>query len=68
VAIGNSGSGSPSNIPPAIGSSLRFVFFVFLRCLLSETSRGVMSTHVFVLVDSVGPPSAEVCRAAASFP
>jgi hypothetical protein len=28
----------------------------------------VMSTHAFVLVDSVGPPSAEVCRAAASFP
>jgi hypothetical protein len=29
---------------------------------------GVMSTHASVLVDSVGPPSAEVCRAAASFP
>jgi hypothetical protein len=28
----------------------------------------VMSTHASVLVDSVGPPSAEVCRAAASFP
>jgi hypothetical protein len=28
----------------------------------------LMSTHAFVLVDSVGPPSAEVCRAAASFP
>jgi hypothetical protein len=28
----------------------------------------VMSTHMSVLVDSVGPPSAEVCRAAASFP
>jgi hypothetical protein len=27
-----------------------------------------MSTHVSVLVDGVGPPSAEVCRAAASFP
>jgi hypothetical protein len=30
--------------------------------------RQVMSTHASVLVDSVGPPSAEVCRAAASFP
>jgi hypothetical protein len=29
---------------------------------------GLMSTHASVLVDSVGPPSAEVCRAAASFP
>jgi hypothetical protein len=29
---------------------------------------GVMSTHAFALVDSVGPPSAEVCRAASSFP
>jgi hypothetical protein len=28
----------------------------------------VMSTHASILVDSVGPPSAEVCRAAASFP
>jgi hypothetical protein len=28
----------------------------------------VMSMHVSVLVDSVGPPSAEVCRTAASFP
>jgi hypothetical protein len=28
----------------------------------------VMSTHASVLVDSVGLPSAEVCRTAASFP
>jgi hypothetical protein len=28
----------------------------------------VMSAHASVLVNSVGPPSAEVCRAAASFP
>jgi hypothetical protein len=28
----------------------------------------LMSTQASVLVDSVGPPSAEVCRAAASFP
>jgi hypothetical protein len=31
-------------------------------------STPLMSTHASVLVDSVGPPSAEVCRAAASFP
>jgi hypothetical protein len=28
----------------------------------------MMSTHASVLVDSVGPPSAEVCRTVASFP
>jgi hypothetical protein len=28
----------------------------------------LMSTHASVLVDSVGPPSAEVCKTAASFP
>jgi hypothetical protein len=28
----------------------------------------LMSTHAYVLVDSVGPPSAEVCRTASSFP
>jgi hypothetical protein len=31
-------------------------------------TRVLMSTHASVLVDGVGPPSAEVCRAAASFP
>jgi hypothetical protein len=30
--------------------------------------KSLMSTHASVLVDSVGPPSAEVSRAAASFP
>jgi hypothetical protein len=30
--------------------------------------RCLMSTHASILVDSVGPPSAEVCRTAASFP
>jgi hypothetical protein len=29
--------------------------------------RSLMSTHASVLVDSVGPPSAEVCRTAVSF-
>ena len=28
----------------------------------------LMSTHASILVDSVGPPSAEVCRTATSFP
>src|SRR4051794_5522091 len=28
----------------------------------------VMSTHASILVHSVGPPSAEVCRTTASFP
>jgi hypothetical protein len=36
-------------------------FYVFL-------GDNLMSTHVSVLVDSVGPSSAEVCRIAASFP
>jgi hypothetical protein len=30
--------------------------------------KSLMSTHASVLVDSVGPPSTEVCRAAASLP
>ncbi|KAK1621245.1 hypothetical protein QYE76_026762 [Lolium multiflorum] len=34
---------------------------VFLKCVL-------MSTGASILVDSVGPPRAEVCRTAASFP
>jgi hypothetical protein len=34
----------------------------------NKRTRSLMSTHASVLVDSVGPPSAEVCRTAASFP
>jgi hypothetical protein len=34
-------------------------------CVLLDNT--LMSTHASVLIDSVGPPSAEVCRAAASF-
>jgi hypothetical protein len=45
-------SASPHEEPPAAPS-------------LTEP---LMSTHASVLVDSVGPPSAEVCRATASFP
>jgi hypothetical protein len=39
-----------------------------MRHLRNLALEGVMSTHASVLVDSVGPPSAEICRAAASFP
>jgi hypothetical protein len=35
---------------------------------LCPSLRVLMSTHASILVDSVGPPSAEVWRAAASFP
>jgi hypothetical protein len=37
------------------------IFFIY-------TIEPLMSTHASILVDSVGPPSAEVCRAATSFP
>jgi hypothetical protein len=30
--------------------------------------KSLMSMHASILVDSVGPPSADVCRTAASFP
>jgi hypothetical protein len=33
-----------------------------------HTDNGVMSMHASILVDSVGPPSAEVCRTVESFP
>jgi hypothetical protein len=36
--------------------------------LLDDLKIPMMSTHAFVLVDSVGPLSAEVCRTVASFP
>jgi hypothetical protein len=35
---------------------------------LKPLSQRVMSMNASILVDSVGPPSAEVCRTAASFP
>jgi ribonuclease HI len=45
------------------------------KCLLiplgvffKEIFERLMSTHASILVDNVGPPSAEVCRTAASFP
>jgi hypothetical protein len=39
-----------------------------LRAPTCPPPLSLMSTHMSVLVDSVGPPSAEVCGAAASFP
>jgi hypothetical protein len=36
--------------------------------VVAYASRQLMSTHASILVDSVGPASAEVCRAAAIFP
>jgi hypothetical protein len=41
-----------------------------LQCYLNITSwfLALMSMSASILVDSVGPPSAEVCRTAASFP
>jgi hypothetical protein len=42
---------------------------MLLEAKMVHTGIGpLMSTHASVLVDSVGPPSAEVCRTAASFP
>jgi hypothetical protein len=38
------------------------------RTSYNEDLMSLMSMHLSVLVDSVGPPSVEVCRAAASFP
>jgi hypothetical protein len=32
-----------------------------------DMAGSLMSTHASILVDNVGPPSAEVCRTAASF-
>jgi hypothetical protein len=40
----------------------------YISIVEKEPFFGMMSTHTSVLVDSVGPPSAEVCRTAASFP
>jgi hypothetical protein len=49
--------------------SLSLPIFYFVIVLLYFIFACIMmSTHASVLVDSVGPPSAEVCRAAASFP
>jgi hypothetical protein len=49
--------------------ALPFVIAVVGRAMLILVAAMVlMSTHASILVDSVGPPSAEFCRTAASFP
>jgi hypothetical protein len=44
------------------------LFDLSLRQVATIVGDDVMSTHASILVDSVGPSSAEVCRTAASFP
>jgi hypothetical protein len=48
--------------------SIRVIIYSLYMNYASCSSMQVMSTHASVLVDSVGPPSVEVCRIAASFP
>jgi hypothetical protein len=36
--------------------------------VVGKESEQLMSMHASVLIDSVGPPSAEVCRTVTSFP
>jgi hypothetical protein len=50
-----------------IASRAYFLHF-YLTSPATAPEKSLMSTHASVLVDSVGPPSAEVCRIAASFP
>jgi hypothetical protein len=40
----------------------------YLTSPATAPEKNLMSTHASILVDSVGPPSAEVCRTAANFP
>jgi hypothetical protein len=42
--------------------------FLLLQEKLFHFFRALMSTNASILVDSVGPPSAGVCRTASSFP
>jgi hypothetical protein len=41
---------------------------LLLQSPATAPEKSLMSTNTSILVDSVGPPSAEVCRTAASFP
>jgi hypothetical protein len=40
----------------------------YLTSPVIALEKSLMSTHASILVDSVGPPSVEVCRTAVSFP
>jgi hypothetical protein len=52
-----------------MGTFMSYIQSIYTAtCYTAGWSDSLMSTHKSVLVDSVGPPSAEVCRAAASFP
>jgi hypothetical protein len=49
-------------------AQVRYSMRVPFTSLATAPENSLMSTRTSVLVDSVGPPSAEICRAAASFP
>jgi hypothetical protein len=53
--------------PSSIGGEVEVAVAMAL-VIEEEHLDAVMSTHASVLVDSVGPPSAEVYRTATSFP
>jgi hypothetical protein len=46
----------------------RFTWELLLQSLATALENSLMSMHNSILVDSVGPPSAEVCKTEASFP
>jgi hypothetical protein len=41
---------------------------LLLQSPVTAPEKSLMSMNASILVDSVGPPSAEVCRTAANFP
>jgi hypothetical protein len=47
-----------------VADSLKIMFVANIF----ERASPLMSTNASILVDSVGPPSAELCRTVASFP
>jgi hypothetical protein len=64
----DSGSAPPSRSSRFFFETNWFEIPGFLEPVTHRWGEHVMSTHAPVLVDCVGPPSAEVCRTAASFP
>ena len=49
-------------------AEIRSVSTFYLSSPATAPENSLMSTHASIPVDSVGPPRAEVCRTAASFP
>src|SRR5215208_1553248 len=49
-------------------AEIRSVSTFYLSSPATAPENSLMSTGASILVDSVGPPRAEVCRTAASFP